>query len=148
MPYNVCFDCSQVSTRGLVAYFDASFADCVDTRRSTVGYVIYLDGCPVSWKSRLHQRVATSSNNSEYSASAEAGKEILYLRKILTALGEETPTTPVFTDSNGCMALASDDCARLPFCSPVFKDLVGPNPVEWYRLVAHSFDLGRRHGWP
>ena len=101
----LCFDCSQVSTRGLVAYFDASFADCVDTRRSTVGYVIYLDGCPVSWKSRLHQRVATSSNNSEYSASAEAGKEILYLRKILTALGEETPTTPVFTDSNGCMAL-------------------------------------------
>jgi hypothetical protein len=104
----LCFDCSQVSTRGLVAYFDASFADCVDTRRSTIGYVVYYNGCPVSWKSRLHQRVATSSNNSEYSASAEAGKEILYLRKILTALGEETPTTPVFTDSNGCMALVEN----------------------------------------
>lgn len=103
----LCFDCSQVSTAktGLVAYFDASFADCVDTRRSTIGYVIYLDGCPVSWKSRLHQRVATSSNNSEYSASAEVAREVLYLRKILKGLGEAVPTTPVYTDSNGCMSL-------------------------------------------
>ena len=33
---------------GVYGYYDASFADDVDTRRSTMAYIYFLDGCPIS----------------------------------------------------------------------------------------------------
>ena len=74
------YDFSQEPTRqGLYGYFDASFADCVDTRRSTVAYAFFFQGAVVSWKTRLYSFVTTSTNHSELVASAMAAREAKFL---------------------------------------------------------------------
>ena len=40
--------------RGLHGYFDASFADCIDTRRSTVAFVFFYGPATVSWRTKLY----------------------------------------------------------------------------------------------
>ena len=39
---------------GLYGYYDAAHADCPDTMKSTLAYVFFFEGCPVSWHSKLH----------------------------------------------------------------------------------------------
>ena len=38
----------------LYGYSDTSFADDIDTKRSTMGHVFFYAGCPMSWSSKLH----------------------------------------------------------------------------------------------
>jgi len=56
------FDFSTDSGLGLPGFTDASYADCPDTSRSTVGYVFYFGGAILSWSSKLHSFVTTSTN--------------------------------------------------------------------------------------
>jgi hypothetical protein len=46
-------------------YVDASYADDVYTRRTTIGNIFMLCGGPISWESKLHPAMATSTNNAE-----------------------------------------------------------------------------------
>ena len=73
--------------QGLYGFFDASHADDVDTRRSTIAYVFFYSGCALSWKTKLHSFVTTSTNHSELVASAMAAREAKYLWGLLHALG-------------------------------------------------------------
>lgn len=59
----------------LVAYSDADWARCVETRRSTYGYSIFLGGNLVSWSVKKQPTVACSSCESEYRALANAAQE-------------------------------------------------------------------------
>ena len=54
-----------------------------------------LNGGPVSWKSTKQKCVSLSTAESEWYAASEAGKEIIYLRKILDdfGFGQKNPTT-------------------------------------------------------
>ena len=110
------------SKNGLYGYFDASFADCIDTRRSTVAYVFYYGSAVISWKTKLYSFVTTSSNHSELVASAMAAREAKYLLLLVTSLGlgadatprpvrllagQERPAVDLFTDSMGVVAMSS-----------------------------------------
>ena len=82
------FDFSNPPHRqGLYGFFDASFADDIDTRRSTIAYVFFYSSCALSWKTKLHSFVTTSTNHSELVASAMAAREAKYLWGILSVLG-------------------------------------------------------------
>jgi hypothetical protein len=59
----------------LGGYSDASWATCEDTRKSTSGYVLMLNGGPVSWRSHLQSVIALSSTEAEYIAACEATQE-------------------------------------------------------------------------
>jgi hypothetical protein len=65
------------------AYSDSDHAGDNDTRRSTTGFIIYVDGNAVSWTSKRQSSVALSSCEAEYMALAETAKEILWLRYLL-----------------------------------------------------------------
>ena len=121
------YDFSSEPTRqGLYGYFDASFADCVDTRRSTVAYVFFFHGMTISWKTRLYSCVTTSTNHSELVASAMAAREAKFLLLIFTALGMCGHASPanllasagvcvdLFTDSMGVVAIAKVRHCRQP----------------------------------
>jgi len=78
-----------------LTYSDASHGDCVDTGRSTAGYVTMIAGGAVGWYSKLQIIVALSTTEAEYMAAVEAGKEIAWMRNILSEFGYgvEQPST-------------------------------------------------------
>ena len=90
----------------LRALSDASFGDHA-TGRSTTGYVMFMNGGPVVWKSTLQRVVATSSAESEYYALSECVKSIVFARELLKELGLifQQPT-PLYTDSASAMFIA------------------------------------------
>ena len=103
--------------RGLYGFFDASFADDLDTRRSTIAYVFFYSSCVLSWKTKLHSFVTTSTNHSELVASAMAAREAKYLSGILSVLGapgkaslfaKGQENVSLFSDSMGVVAVAAN----------------------------------------
>ena len=88
-------------------YFDASHADDVDTRRSTMAYVFFFYGCLISWRSKLHSFVTLSTNHSEYVAASIAAREAKWLSKIFRSLDMPKTVSPIllFSDSQGAIAM-------------------------------------------
>ncbi|KAJ3551307.1 hypothetical protein NP233_g13104 [Leucocoprinus birnbaumii] len=70
-----------------VTYSDASHGGCHDTGRSTGGYVTLVCGGAVGWSSKRQPFVTLSSTEAEYVAAVEAGKEIMWMRNILSEFG-------------------------------------------------------------
>ena len=85
----------------------------MDTRRSHTGYIIMLNGGPVSWKSTRQKSVSLSTAESEWYAASEAGKEIIYLRYILHGFGfEQKKATPLYEDSRAVICMAENPVNR------------------------------------
>ncbi|KAJ3570514.1 hypothetical protein NP233_g4351 [Leucocoprinus birnbaumii] len=60
---------------------------CKQTGRSTGGYVTLVCRAAVGWSSKCQPFVTLSSTEAEYVAAIEAGKEIVWMRNILTEFG-------------------------------------------------------------
>ena len=89
----------------LDVYCDANYAGCIDTRRSTTGYLFTLNGGAITWSSRLQVTVAASTTEAEYMAAAATVKEALWLRKLLTDLGIDAACIDIKSDSQSAIAL-------------------------------------------
>ena len=92
---------------GVYGYFDSAHADDVDTCRSTMAYLFFYEGCLISWHSKLHTYVTTSTNHSEYVASAKTAREACWHTKVFTFLGLPSAVRPIdlFNDSSGAIAM-------------------------------------------
>ena len=79
----------------------------MDTRKSTLAYVYFFEGCTISWHTKLHSLVTTSTNHSEYCAAAKAGREAKWIEKIFIFLGFPQFVRPIhlFSDSKGSIAM-------------------------------------------
>ena len=56
----------------VIGYIDSDFAGCVDSRKSTFGYVYLLVGAAISWKNVKQTIIATSTMEAEFVACFEA----------------------------------------------------------------------------
>ena len=70
----------------LMGYVDASYARCVDTRRSRYGGLLLLNHTVVEWKSKLSSTVAQSAMEAEYIGACEMAKITVWLRRTLIEL--------------------------------------------------------------
>lgn len=70
----------------LEGFVDADYAGCLDTRRSTTGYVFMICNGPVSWISKLQTTVSLSTCEAEYTAITQASKEAVWFTYILKDL--------------------------------------------------------------
>ena len=91
----------------LFGYSDADWAGCLDTRRSTSGYVFKVCDATISWMSKKQQTVAKSTTEAEYVALGMAVQETIWLRRLLGDIGYQMclPTV-VYEDNNGAIDLS------------------------------------------
>ena len=97
----------------LWGWVDADFAADLDTRRSHTGYIIMMNGGPISWKSVKQKSVSLSTAESEWYAASEAGKELLYLRIIMRDFGflQQGPSY-LYEDSRAVICMAENPSNR------------------------------------
>lgn len=71
----------------LKAYVDSDYGGCLDTARSTTGWIFTMAGGPVSWGAKRQQTVSLSSTEAEYMAATEAAKEAVWIKSFVNDLG-------------------------------------------------------------
>jgi hypothetical protein len=74
------------SRNKLSGWMDCDFDSDIDTRKSVTGYLMVLNGGPISWKASRQGGVTMSSSEAEFVAASQAGQEVLYLRPSLKGL--------------------------------------------------------------
>lgn len=97
------------SQRVLLGYADADWGGCLNTRRSTTGYVFQTYGGVVAWKSRRQASTALSTTHAELLATTDAARQVQWLRQLLDDLGVGFPNNiPVslYNDNSGAVLLA------------------------------------------
>jgi hypothetical protein len=95
----------------LRGFVDSDYARCVDTRRSTTGWVFKFGGGAVSWRTRRQKSVTLSSTEAEYCALTEAAKEAIWMKGLLRELGygNDDGPVPLYEDNKGAICLAKND---------------------------------------
>ena len=70
----------------LVCYSDSDYAGDPDTRRSVSGYILYVCGVPICWRSKAQRSVTLSSSEAEWIALSEATKEVMFVLQLLESM--------------------------------------------------------------
>lgn len=97
----------------LVAYSDADWARCIETRRSTYGYSIFLGGNIVSWSAKKQPTASRSSCESEYQAMANTASELVWITHLLRELHASPTTSPtLFCDNKSAIFLSQNPVAH------------------------------------
>lgn len=67
----------------LVAFSNADWGSCTDSRKSLTGYCIFLGSGLLSWKCKKQNIVSVSSAEVEYRAMATTTRELVWLSNLL-----------------------------------------------------------------
>ncbi|KAM1037135.1 hypothetical protein FF1_032036 [Malus domestica] len=70
----------------LVGYSDSDFASCLDSLKSTSGYIFTLANGAMPWKSVKQDIVATSTMQAEFVACYKATSQAIWLRNFINGL--------------------------------------------------------------
>ena len=93
----------------LIAYADADWATCPETRCSISAYVTILNGAAVDWKSKKQGAVATSSSEAEFVSASKAADEIVWQRRLLDGMGlTQSSPTPLYEDNSACRIMSEN----------------------------------------
>ena len=96
----------------LEGYVDSDFAGCADTRKSTTGWIFFLGGSPISWKSKRQTITTTSTCEAEYVALDSAAKEAIYLKNFINDLKVDglsvLKTVRIYIDNDSANAVANN----------------------------------------
>ncbi|XP_070005611.1 secreted RxLR effector protein 161-like [Nicotiana sylvestris] len=96
----------------IVGYSDSDFTGCIDTRKSTFGYLFQLAEGAISWKSAKQSVIATSTMEAEFVACFEAIIHALWLRNFISGLGVvDTITKPlkIYCDNSASVFFSKND---------------------------------------
>lgn len=95
------------SANEAVVYTDSDF-NLVGDHKSTGGYVVFIGGTPVFWRSYKQRLIALSSTEAETVTASDAAREAIHYRHLLEALGFPVSTCPLVRGDNQSMIAASE----------------------------------------
>jgi hypothetical protein len=70
----------------LSAFSDADWAGCLDDRKSTDGFVIFMGSNLVSWSGKKQPTISRSSTEAEYKSMTNATTELMWVQSLLREL--------------------------------------------------------------
>jgi len=88
------------SQQNISIFTNADWTGCVDDRRSTSGFAVFVGLNLVSWSSKKQPTVSRSSTEAEYKALANGAAEAMWVSSLLTELGVSQQQTPVLWCDN------------------------------------------------
>ena len=90
------------------ATVDSDYASDTSHRRSVTGIVVKIAGGAIYYKTRYQDCLAHSSTEAEFTAAADAGKQLLYIRSILDEIGlPQDQATILYEDNRGALHMAN-----------------------------------------
>ncbi|XP_043725812.1 uncharacterized mitochondrial protein AtMg00810-like [Telopea speciosissima] len=141
---------SVTSSLELRAYCDFDWARCPMTRRSTIGYCIFIGNCPISWKTKKQHTISQLSAKEEYQAMAVTTCEITWLSYLFQDIGFSIPKPVLlFCDNQAALHIAANpvfhertkhieiDCHLVR--EKIHKSLIHPSKIPTASQVADLF---------
>lgn len=90
----------------LNGYSDSDYAGCIETRRSTSGFVFLLGDGIISWSSLRQKSVSLSTMEAEYIAASDAVKELVWIKRFFgELLSNQSDVTNFFMDNQSAIQL-------------------------------------------
>jgi hypothetical protein len=101
----------------LVAYVDADWGNCPDTRRSTTGFVVMSGSHLITWKSSKQSTISLSTSEAEYKALSDLGRELAWLASFVkeTQVNVDQAAIMVKVDNRGAIDLAKSEISQNGF---------------------------------
>ena len=93
----------------ITTFTDSDFAADPDTRHSTSGYTLLINGTAIAWSSRRQRVTTTSTAEAEYTALAAGIQELIWANQVLYTLGapQERPLV-VYSDNQAAIFMAKN----------------------------------------
>ncbi|KAJ3473654.1 hypothetical protein NLI96_g12893 [Meripilus lineatus] len=97
------------TTSGLESFSDADWAS-QSHRHSISGYIFLIDGGAISWSSKKQPIIALSTAEAEYIALNHAGRELVWLRQLLSEIARPLHHPSILLcDNQSAIALSRDN---------------------------------------
>ena len=94
---------NQEDEHTIVTYVDADFMGEPDKKRSTYGYLIYMDGNLVHWTSKLIKPVVPSSTAAELIGLYHAYQNTIWIRDLCETLKIKVATPTIYCDNQAAI---------------------------------------------
>ncbi|XP_052757808.1 uncharacterized protein LOC113516220 [Galleria mellonella] len=89
-------------------YSDSDYANDIDTRRSTSGYIFMKNGAAVTWATQRQQSIALSTTEAEFMAACSATKEAIWIKRLLLDINEyNQDTICLYIDNQSAISAAA-----------------------------------------
>ncbi|CAJ2666407.1 unnamed protein product [Trifolium pratense] len=102
----------QTDNLDVIGYSDSDLAGCVDSRKSTSGYIFMMAGGAISWRSAKQTLIATSTMEAEFVSCFEATSHGVWLKSFISGLRiMDSISRPlkIFCDNSAAVFMAKNN---------------------------------------